>query len=512
MMVGRNLSITPELDRRLREATWRRLAALEAGAKMGLRATNEEVVRAVRSQPSFQENGQFSLPRYRAYLAQVLGEMGYSGAFFEEHIRQEVLLNKLRVLAREAVLVSPLDLERTFAAIGDRFGVEYTVVAPAAVTGEVRVAAAQARERFDRDPAAYRLPPKVAVRYVRFPARAQLAQVKEPAEQDVEDYYDEHLDDFKVLVRETNRADTAAAGTNAAPAGAETVTPRWVTRPVEEVRGEIIPKLKMEAALARARAEADEFVKKISTYFQEKPLSFDEAATRSGLEVVAPPPFAAREPVAGVSAEAAFAEAAFALKDNPDEYFSNPVGGTDAVYVLALTRHLPARVPEFAEVAARVERDARAAAVAEALQAKARELRRRVEAGEGFAAAAKALGLPGAQTVAFSAAAGVADLPHADALVRGALHCNPGETTDPVPLEDGSVLVAHVVTRTPGDAATLASLRPDMVGMLRRERGRQLFESWQDDLLRKANFQDLRPPRAPSADDGDEPADEPEDA
>ncbi len=494
LSAGRGFQVNDRMDRLLREAAWRRLVSLREGARLGLAASDREVVQAIRSQPMFQEDGAFSLARYRGFLAQALGDAGLSERFFEEHVRQELLLQKLRLLVQQSVLVPPLDVERVFRALGDRVTVRYATATRADVTNEVEVTDAQVRAFFERDPSAYELPPRVSVRFVFFPVDRFLSQTADPDPRDVEDYYADHADAFRVLEPATNAAEAVETAGDGEPAAAP--EPRWVTQPLEAVRGEIERRLRVEGARARAREEADALVRKLSTYFQDNPMPFDDAAREMGLEVYTPEPFAETERVPGVAAGSDFNEAAFGLRDRPDEYFSLPVTGEDGVYLAALNERIPARVPALEEVAERVRADALEEAVTEALVDRAGELKRRVtEEGAPFGEAAAALGMALGEPAPFSAADGLGDEPYADALVRAVLHLNAGELSDVVPVSADTVLVAVVVSREPGDAAALAALRPQVAAMLRRERERQLFESWREYLLRRDGFEDLAPRR-----------------
>jgi peptidyl-prolyl cis-trans isomerase D len=197
---GRMPPMTEETETILRKAAWRRIASLREAERLGFATGPSEIQDAIRSQPVFQQNGRFSLEAYRAMLGRVLGESGLGESFFEEHIRQELLLQKVRMLAAQAVLAPPADVERIYSVLEDEFKIEFVEMKRGLVESGVTVSDADLKAFFDKDPSRYEIPPKVTVKYVHFARAAFTNGLPAPPAEDIEDYYDDHRAQFTVRV------------------------------------------------------------------------------------------------------------------------------------------------------------------------------------------------------------------------------------------------------------------------------------------------------------------------
>ncbi len=495
MIMGQALNITPKLDKELRRAAWRRLAALAEARKLGISASDAEVVATIQHHPGFAVDGRFSPARYNAFIAGLLRSVGVSETQFEQHVREEIILQKMRHMIRRAALISPFEQKRAFATLTDVFTVDYTLVRPSDVAGEVHLSREDVRAYFDRDPAAFTIPEKVRVAYVEFPISNYLADAS-VSEDDIQAYYDQHIDDFTT--------DTNAAATNAASSTNAVAETDSLYRPLDEVHDEIAATLRHNAAVAAAQDAATDFVVALAPDREGNAPTFEEAAADRGLKVLTLPPFAEKEPLAGISAGLDFNHAAFELSLGPDDYFSDAVVGTSAVYVIALKERFEPRVPQFDEVAARVRAAAEADALEKALTEKARKLHDDLEkglaAGKTFAKIVRRHGLIPVNVTNLTAAVGFKDLDEdtSDTILRAILVRNQGELTDLVPLED-AIAIAYIAERKPGDPARFESLRQNIINALRRDRARLLWQGFEDYLLRQAHFEEKTYPEETAA-------------
>lgn len=485
MAMAQPINITPRIDEQLRKAAWQRIAALDEAARMGLNATDDEVAAAIQQHEGFSTDGQFNKAAYKMFVQNFLARMGFTERQFEEHVRQEIVMQKARMLVDRMTLVTPLELRRAFSSVSDRFKVDYVVLGRELVEKNVEVSREEARAFFDKDPAAFTIPEKVKVKYVRFAAAPMIPKVS-VTEEDAQLYYDEHLSEFEIEDAETNEV-AEAVDTNAL----ESAESRY--KPFEDVKQEISNKLIKEAALERASEQAMNFVVELTPDRDGSAPGFDEAAGKSGFEVLKAGPFSLRDDVKDVDAGPAFNRAAFELSEGSEAYFSNPVRGEDAVYVLALEERIAERIPTFEEVEDEVTPLAREQEMADALTAKAQAVRdaadKAIQAGGSFADAVKAFGLKPEETKEFSSTSGLQDDTYGEILLRGVLTRNAGELTDLLPAEN-AILLGHVAARIPADATTFDSLKLQLVGTIRRQYGRLNFDGWQDYLLQQGGFQE----------------------
>lgn len=498
LSIGRPFDITKEIDQELRDAAWRRLVVLEQADELGLEAADEEVMGTIQSQPAFAQDGRFNPARYSAFVQNVLGNMGFSEVQFEEHIREEIALQKLQNMLQQAVLVSPYEISRTFRSLSDSFEVDYVAIQPADVEKSVHVTREDAYSFYAADPTAFQIPEKVRVKYVEIPITNYVAGATVTNEEDALAYYDEHIDEFtktnqvKVASAKQTNALAAASQTNT-NAVAEAFSNKVVTLTFDEVKTNILETMTFQAARDRAADVATDFVVLLAPDREGNAPPFDDAVKKVKLEVKTAGPFSVEEKVKGVDAGIAFTRSAFNLNKSPDEYFSDPVLGDSNVYVIALEERIPSKTPDFDEVVEEATEAAKDKAVEDALTKKAQDFKeaavKALAKSESFAKAAGALNLKAFKTGKFTVAAGFETNEYADVIVRGVIAHNEGEVTDPLPAED-AILVAYLAERTPGDPASLESLRPQIEASVKRQRTRLLFEDWQKNLLKQAQFED----------------------
>lgn len=498
LMVGQPFD-TAKVDAELQQSAWRRLAALRTAEKMGLRVSDKEVLATIQQHPGFQAQGRFSPAVYNAFVVNMLGPLGISETAFEEHVRQEILIQKLRHMVEQAVLISPYEVQRAFSALTDVFTVELVEITTNDVLAEVRVAEEDVRARFEKNPAEFTLPDKVRVQYVALAVSNFLEGVT-VSEDEALEYYNDHLQEFTYATTTTpvSAVATGEAAELAADMGSYAVT-TTATRLFEEVKADILEKLRWEEARRRASERATDFVVSLAPDREGRAPALEEAAQKFGLELCSLPPFARDEALPEIEADAAFRKAAFDLALTPEDYFSDAIVGSNFVYVVALRERLPARIPEFEEVAEEVRRVAFAEALDQALLARAKEVRdaaaKALAEGRSFREAVEPQGLEIRRIENFTVSKDLEKLPHAEMLLRAILVRNQGEVTEPVPVE-GGFLVAFVEKREPGDVMSFSTLRPQIVQSLRRDRQRALLEEWQSFLLRHAGFEERPKPEA----------------
>jgi hypothetical protein len=573
MSMGRQISITKEMDVQLRKAAWQRIAALEQAAALGFSTSDDEIAASIQRHPAFSQQGRFNKPAYKNFVGNFLAQMGMSERGFEEYMREEVTLQKARAIVEKAVLIAPSEIKRTFSSLSDNFKIQYAALKPELVEKSVQVTREDERALFDKDPSAFKIPEKVKIKYVYFPATNFQSQVSLDAEQ-LQTYYDENITDFPLETpapatneapaapaapaAEPPKAEAPAPATNApAPAAGSTTTaagddagatgsvataqasdsgPTGTTftilpetnaakaapdttfvpplladpnaapepqkplyKPFEEVKGQIETLLTKKAEMELAKSHALEFVVTLSPDRDGNAPTFEDAAKGTNLTVLTAGPFSRFETVPGIDASSDFNASAFNLTMAPDSYFSDPIEGMDGVYVVALTEKIPERIPTFDEVADKVMPVAKKQAVAEALTKKAGEIRdaaiKAVAEGKSFAETLSSFGVEAKTTGEFTANTLPTEDQYGKLLMRGVMARNEGEVTDLLPLED-EILLAYVAQRTPGDPTTYESLKQNIVSTLRRQYGRILFDSWQEQLLADAKLEEKAVPSA----------------
>jgi peptidyl-prolyl cis-trans isomerase D len=492
--LGREVASTAESDAILRRLSWQRLATLREAAKLGVAATDDELIGTLRS--NFADtNNVYNPQQYQAFLQNVVRPLGFSVAQFEQHIREEIAIQKLGSLIGRQAYVTPLEIRRTFETLMDSFTVEYAVVRMADVEKSVKVSDADARKLYDADPAAFTIPEQREVSYAAFPVSDYQDGKAEISEDDILDYYDLHIKDYT----------TKGADTNGQP--------REVVADLEEVRDNIVKALRREAALEKADAAASELAFRAIPDRDGKVPDFATEAEKAGRKVQKLPPFS-RFDVPLEDGGASFAAAVFELEPTAFDRVSAPVAGQENVYVIYLEKKIEPRVPNFEEAKTRVLEVATRKAAADALAAKAAAIKEAADsglaAGKTFKESLANLDVEVSSTAPFTGLSGSSSTNAIDqALVQAVVSYNQGEVTDPSPTEDGAI-VAYLKARTPADPASFDSYREEISTAIRKRRAQGLFREWEAGLLAPERFTDLQRPAvvADEQEEGDEAAGE----
>jgi len=492
LALGRDVPSTPESDAILRRLSWQRLATLREVAKLGIRATDEELIGAIRGNFSG-TNGVYNPQQYQAFLQSVIRPMGFTAAQFEQHLREEIQIQKLGNLIGRQAQVTPLEIRRTFETLMDEFTVEYASLRAADIEKDVSVSEDDARKLYDADPAAFTIPVQREISYAAFPVADYLEESIEVSDDDILDYYELHIDEYT----------TTETG--------EDGKPRQVVADVDEVRDGIVKALRRAAAAEKADAAATELAFHAIPDRDGTVPEFAAEVEKTGRKAQKLAPFSRFE-VPLEDGGAAFAAAAFELAPNAFDRVSAPIAGEENVYVLYLEKEIDSRVPSFDEAKDRALEAARQKAVVDALEARAAAVKDAaiagLAAGKTFGEAVADTGAAVAAAEPFTGLSGSTTTNEAvQILVQAVVGYNQGEVTDPVPSTD-SLIVAYVKSRTPADPATFDSYQAEIAAAIRGRRGQGLFRDWQAALLAPERFTDLQRTDDTATDDTEESGDE----
>jgi hypothetical protein len=207
-------------------------------------------------------------------------------------------------------------------------------------------------------------------------------------------------------------------------------------------------------------------------------------AKQRGLAYHATAPFGSQYGPDEFLAPAAFTKSAFAL--TPDSPFAGPITGTDAVYVMALTRQLPSEIPPLEEILNRVTQDYQIHEATALAQRNGTNfvfnLAIGMAGGKTFSSICVAAGLQPQTLPPFSL--GTQKLPelgeHADILTQlkqAAFPTPNGRTSQFEQTEDGGFIV-YVQSRLPVDQQTMKTELPQFTASLQRERQNEAFNAW----------------------------------
>jgi peptidyl-prolyl cis-trans isomerase D len=237
------------------------------------------------------------------------------------------------------------------------------------------------------------------------------------------------------------------------------------TRPLAEVRGDVRARLATEraasAAEERARALAAELAQ-AGTMAKQKLL---EAGSRPGVQLGVTEPFQAQGMVAPLGMVPAVNAAAFSL---PQGGVSEALRTQRGWVVLRVEEVRAPRLPELAEVAARVRGDVEQDRLRQLALARLQTARQRVEGGASLEEVASELGLSVQETAEFGHGQMVPGIGVAPELVTAALAAEQGALGGPLAIPGRAVLY-RVSERKSGDPATMVDVKKGIREDLERE-------------------------------------------
>lgn len=168
-----------------------RLLALDL-ARKHVTVSDQRVRDTIASIPAFQDNGQFSLPRYEALLK----AQGMTQAVFEARLRQDLALQQLIGVVAEGVLVSRKSAEGVYSVQQEERQVSEVRLGSANYAGSVKLPEDAERKFYEANRKRFELPAQVRAEYVAL-NRDELASQLALSDADLRKEYDAHPERFR---------------------------------------------------------------------------------------------------------------------------------------------------------------------------------------------------------------------------------------------------------------------------------------------------------------------------
>lgn len=477
MNAGRQPTRTLEFEDELNIETIQHVILLRKAREFGIRATDEDVVRQIRVQPVFlNQQKQFDPERYQRYTI-YLNNLGISESQFEEIIRQQVMLMRLRALVAMDVKVTPLELKLNYTPLHEQTTIDYVEFDAADYKEPIKVTDDEARAYYEQKKESFRRPGQVKVRYVYF----TLADAKKSttiSDDEVAEYYERNKDKYLDADKKPE--------------------------PLADVKDQVKKDLLDLRAERLAGDRATGFsVKLVHEPGTARP-DFSKIAADTGVTPQESDFFSLRDSVPGVEAGPQFNQAAFSLSSEVP--FSDPVRGEDGYYVLEYIASKPSEIPSFEEAKQQVVDRLKHERAYEAVVKQGRELHDKVKqataSGKSFAAACAVLKLKAKTAPPFTASDEAPDVPAAQTVQEVALGMPTNSVSEFIPTANGG-LFFHLKERQPPSPELLEKDKPQFEARI-LERDRQaLFNDWVNTIMRQERVEYKRkarpaPPELPA--------------
>ncbi len=404
---------------------------LQQAKREGITVSDEELRLRIQGIPAFQEEGRFSLDRYKMQLKQNRMEP----AEYESEVRREMLRQRIEGLVKDGIKVSDPEVEQAYGLRYERVRAEWAYVEAAPLMAQVTVSDADAEAYLKSHEARFSRPERRKIQYVLLAPKAFAQAV---SDQEAESYYKEHGAEFE----KPKRLKTAHILVRVPPTGGSEAENR--------------SKARIEEAIRRAKVGEDfgNLAKEISE---------DTATAGQGGDLG----FVGKGEMVPQ-----FEEGVFALKKG--EVSPRPVRTPFGYHAIKVSEVQDAGVQPFREVAAKIKEKLGAERSERAAQGKADEARPALAAAKDFAADAKRLGLEAKETT-IARGDGLEGVGRDPGLEEALFGLAVGGVTSPVKMALG-IMIAKVTEQFPAGVPPFAEIKERVVETIKRERAQVAAE------------------------------------
>jgi peptidyl-prolyl cis-trans isomerase D len=159
--------------------------------RMGITVTDADLQQALQQVPAFQEDGKFSMARYQRYLE----IERLTPSEFEEKQRKFFLQDRFLSILTENVTVPSQEVEAAYHYANDSYDLSYIVIDNTQFEKDIQVTPDMIKDYFDKNKERYRIPPKISIAYMDFPASAYVDEAK-VTDDEARSYFEGHKNEF----------------------------------------------------------------------------------------------------------------------------------------------------------------------------------------------------------------------------------------------------------------------------------------------------------------------------
>jgi peptidyl-prolyl cis-trans isomerase D len=177
--------------------------------RLGIRASDEDIYNAIHVMvPGLFPNGQFvGRDAYAAMLAQ----QNLTIPEFETSVARQVMISRLQDIVVSGMVVTPAEIEQEYQRRNEKASVEYVKLTPEKFKAEVQVTAAEVKEYYDKNRAAFPIPEKKNLSILILD-QAKIEQGIVPSEAELHRAYENEKEKFRSPERILTRHILVKAG------------------------------------------------------------------------------------------------------------------------------------------------------------------------------------------------------------------------------------------------------------------------------------------------------------
>jgi len=157
-----DLANSPAFKRRVLDDMIGQTLLNQHAESQGYRIGDEQLARMIRSEPGFQDDGQFSSALYNSTVSR----MGLSRAGYEARLRQQLILEQIRGGVRGSSFVTPSQRQQLTRVLIQERRFDYAVLRTDRFVAEQTVTDAEIQAEYEASADRYRTPERMKVEYV----------------------------------------------------------------------------------------------------------------------------------------------------------------------------------------------------------------------------------------------------------------------------------------------------------------------------------------------------------
>lgn len=427
--------------------------------------------------------GPFPIERFDRFVEDELKAHNLTKADFYHFAAQQIGQEHLvSVYGMGGKLVAPQEAEFMYRRLNEPLSTEAVFFSATNYLDKISITPEKLSQYYSNNMAAYRLPERIQVNYVKWSATNFLAEA------------DKALDQVTNLSEQLEAAYFKNGGTN------RYTDATGKPLSIEDAKKKIKEDERHQIALINAHKKSAAFVEELLEAHDEKnpakPGDFEKHAKEKGLEIKTTAPFSQDISTNELKLPEEFINAAFTLRaDDPDAVFTaRPVVGPDAVYVLGIKQRFPSEIQPFEKVREQVVKDYKAEQsmdmARDAGVAFEKTLTNSIAQGKTFSAVCKEANVKPVDLPEFSLS--TRNLPGLQHVSLGTLQnvantLMTGKTSDFIATSDGGFIL-HLKAKLPVDEARLKTELPEFLARQRDQRMMVAYSEWFNKLPQEMNL------------------------
>ncbi len=189
------------VEQRVGEQLVQQQILLAEAARLGIHATNDDVIQYLHQG----EAGQVLFPDGKfigadAYAQLIAQRFDMSVAQFEQSIRDDIAIRRLEALVTAGVTVSDQEVRDTYRKDNLKIKFDYAIVSADDLRKTINPTDAELESFFTKNAARYAtaVPEKRAITYFAFTSDQLPSKVEPPTQEEIQQYFNEHLADYSV--------------------------------------------------------------------------------------------------------------------------------------------------------------------------------------------------------------------------------------------------------------------------------------------------------------------------